>query len=548
MPKLLMPRDLTQRMTIPLLVALAVLFLLGPPPKAAFAKEVTKTKEISEQTTLQASRSAEHVSARSAGSGDVKIGKGEAVAGDAYAGGGCARAGDVTAGDCGERGSGGSREGNSGNGDPGGGASGETPPPREDDGMTAPESTSEQTTSEATVPDGASADETTSSAGPATDDTGLCPARQPKNAARAAIEDATDGDTVELAKPVRGYDTIRLIGVDTPEIGEASEDGRPEPLAEEARDFTAGELEGREVLLQVGEEETDRYGRLLAYVWTGAANDGGFIGGLKRMLGMGEAELFNLTLLEGGYAEVLTVEPNDLYAECFETAEREARDDGIGIWAEDEYARGPGEDQYDEETTPQPTAQTSPTPEPETEPVENAPVEQSPAQTAPTEEAPDEASPNPEDDSAAEEPARQPSLAEGQYEPSPPPEARQPEPEVQDEEVQEPEIQDEEIQEPEVQEPEVQESVAPSGGDDAAVLETAAWPEASVEAGASPEPTGRLPVGTASTAPVSALPETSGPFLLTLRAGLAAVFLLTRTALGFPAVRSLLGRDVPGRR
>ena len=332
---------------------------------------------------------------------------------------------------------------------------------------------------------------------------------------------------------MRGYDTIRLIGVDTPEIGEASEDGRPEPLAEEARDFTAGELEGREVLLQVGEEETDRYGRLLAYVWTGAANDGGFIGGLKRMLGMGEAELFNLTLLEGGYAEVLTVEPNDLYAECFETAEREARDDGIGIWAEDEYARGPTDDQYDEETAPEPAAQTSPTPEPETEPVENAP---------------DEASPNPEDDSAAEEPARQPSPAEGQYEQSPPPEARQPEPEVQDEEVQEPEIQDEEIQEPEVQEPEVQESVAPSGGDDAAVLETAASPEASVEASASPEPTGRLPVGTASAEPVSALPETGGPFLLTLRAGLAAAVLLTGTALGFPAVRSLLGRDVPGRR
>ena len=184
MPKLLMPRDLTQRMTIPLLVALAVLFLLGPPPKVALAKEVTKTKEISEQTTLQESRSAEHISARSAGSGDVKVGRGEAIAGDAYAGGGCARAGDVTAGDCGERGSGGSREGNAGNGGPGGGASGETPPPQEDDGTTAPESTSEQTTSEATVPDGASADETTSSAGPATDDTGLCPARPPKSAAR----------------------------------------------------------------------------------------------------------------------------------------------------------------------------------------------------------------------------------------------------------------------------------------------------------------------------------------------------------------------------
>ena len=94
----------------------------------------------------------------------------------------------------------------------------------------------------------------------------------------------------------------------------------------------------------------------------------------------------------------------------------------------------------------------------------------------------------------------------------------------------------------------MQESVAPSGGDEPAVLETASTPEATVEASASPEPAGELPVRTASTTPVSVLPETGGPSLLALGAGLAAAGLLGGTMLGLLAVRSYLRRDVPGGR
>jgi micrococcal nuclease len=133
---------------------------------------------------------------------------------------------------------------------------------------------------------------------------------------------------LELADEVGGTDRVRLIGVDAPEL--EGEDGRPEPYAEEAAGFTADALEGKDVLLVPGEEETDDYGRLLAYVWT--VPEEGLLGGLKRMIGAERSELLNQKLLREGYAEILIIRPNDAYADCFEAAQRKAQDAGEGIW------------------------------------------------------------------------------------------------------------------------------------------------------------------------------------------------------------------------
>jgi micrococcal nuclease len=558
MSKPLTPQKPPRRAAMLLLAALAVLFLFWPPTAGlAFAREETPGTETSELTILRGSASSDRASGGSAGSGAARVGDSEAIAGDAYAGDGCARAGEVAAGDCEGKGSGGHQNG--------GGSDHSSRPEKGEHGSTDPETTTEEPTTEESAPERTTADsttleeatlledtaegETTSTASPAPVEGKQCPTAPPKNAVEARIEGAVDGDTLALAEEVEGYDTVRLIGVDTPELGEASDDGQPEPLAEEASDFTADELEGQKVLIQVGEEEADQYGRLLAYVWTGDATKDGFVGDLGRMVGRGEADLFNRKLLEEGYAEVLTIEPNDLYAGCFEDAEREARDAGIGIWAGAKGAGGPTDDRYEEEeTAQQTTAEVSPSHDtgPDTGPVRSAPVEESPAENAPTGQASAEASVDPEGKRSAQETERQRSPVESQYERTTPPTAKRPEPEAQEEEVQDAEIRDEEIQEPEVQEPEVQESVAPSGGDEAAVLETGPSPaasvEASVEASASPDPTGELPARTASTEPVSALPDTGGPSLLALGAGLAAAGLLGIAMLAFLAVRSSLRR------
>ncbi len=189
----------------------------------------------------------------------------------------------------------------------------------------------------------------------------LCPTEPPGNATRTTVARAVDGDTLQLADEVEGTDRVRLIGVDAPEL--QGEDGRPEPHAEEATAFTADALEGKDVLLVPGEEETDDYGRLLAYVWT--APEKGLLGGLKRMIGAGRSELFNRKLLREGYAEVLTIRPNDAYADCFEAAQREAQGAGEGVWGTQETTFFGGTTSSANFASPEPTSPES-TPEPTT--------------------------------------------------------------------------------------------------------------------------------------------------------------------------------------
>ena len=62
-------------------------------------------------------------------------------------------------------------------------------------------------------------------------------------------------------------------------------------------------------------EERDRYGRALAYVYTGAGR------------------FLNLLLVRRGYAQPLTITPNNRFAGRFVAAARRARDRQVGLWA-----------------------------------------------------------------------------------------------------------------------------------------------------------------------------------------------------------------------
>jgi micrococcal nuclease len=117
----------------------------------------------------------------------------------------------------------------------------------------------------------------------------------------------TDGDTLWLS----GIGKVRLIGVDTPEVH-----GRVECYGRQASAFVKRLLPlGARVRYSLDLEERDRYGRALAYVYTGA---GRFV---------------NLLLIERGYAQPLTVPPNDRFAERFVAAARRARARHVGLWA-----------------------------------------------------------------------------------------------------------------------------------------------------------------------------------------------------------------------
>lgn len=101
--------------------------------------------------------------------------------------------------------------------------------------------------------------------------TGCTPATPPDAATETpAIETVgviavVDGDTIDVATD-DGTARVRLIGIDTPEIGRGGE--ARECYAEQARTFLDDLVYGRTVQLQndPAQDDIDRYGRLLRYV------------------------------------------------------------------------------------------------------------------------------------------------------------------------------------------------------------------------------------------------------------------------------------------
>jgi micrococcal nuclease len=120
-----------------------------------------------------------------------------------------------------------------------------------------------------------------------------------------------DGDTVEISPAIDGIEDVRLIGVDTPEMRDP--DCGVQPYGDVASAFTQAQLSGQQVELEFDVEKTDRYDRLLAYVYE-------------------DGEMFNETLLEEGYAQVATFPPNVKYVDRFLAAQEEARVAALGMW------------------------------------------------------------------------------------------------------------------------------------------------------------------------------------------------------------------------
>jgi endonuclease YncB( thermonuclease family) len=130
---------------------------------------------------------------------------------------------------------------------------------------------------------------------------------QPAERIPARVTRYTDGDTLWLS----GIGKVRLIGVDTPEVY-----GQVECYGRQASAFVRRLLPlGSRVRYSVDVEERDPYGRALAYVYT---DDGRFL---------------NLLLVQRGYAQPLTIPPNDRYAARFVAAARRARARAVGLWA-----------------------------------------------------------------------------------------------------------------------------------------------------------------------------------------------------------------------
>ena len=137
-------------------------------------------------------------------------------------------------------------------------------------------------------------------------------------ARRAATEEWTvvrvvDGDTIDVTRGGNDTDTVRLLGINTPETHHPT---KPvECFGPEAAAFTEEHLAGRSVQLEDDIERRDRYGRRLAYVVV-------------------DGERFNDELLRRGYARLLVIEPNHAHARTMLSEELDAKRAGRGLWSE----------------------------------------------------------------------------------------------------------------------------------------------------------------------------------------------------------------------
>jgi micrococcal nuclease len=126
------------------------------------------------------------------------------------------------------------------------------------------------------------------------------------------VVEVIDGDTVVVAFAGGARDTVRLLGVDTPETHHPTRG--VECFGPEASAFTTEWLLGRLVRLESDVERRDVYDRRLAYVVLDGAR-------------------FNDELLRRGYARFLVIPPNDRHGRAMLAAELVARRHGRGLWA-----------------------------------------------------------------------------------------------------------------------------------------------------------------------------------------------------------------------
>ena len=128
----------------------------------------------------------------------------------------------------------------------------------------------------------------------------------PADARHGRIERVVDGDTVYI----EGLGSSRLIGVDTPEVYGGDECYGPQASAYTKRLLPPGTA----VDYVRGEEEQDRYGRDLVYVW------------------LRDGRSVNALLVADGYATTLTIPPNTRYERPLAGLERSARQGDRGLW------------------------------------------------------------------------------------------------------------------------------------------------------------------------------------------------------------------------
>jgi endonuclease YncB( thermonuclease family) len=135
-------------------------------------------------------------------------------------------------------------------------------------------------------------------------------------AAYRSVHYVYDGDTILLD----GGDSVRYIGIDTPEIDHKG--GKNEFMAQAARNLNIKLVKSARVKIEYDQERKDRYGRRLAYVF------------------LENGDMINAILVRKGLANVMLKSPNVKYKALLLDCQRKAMKESLGIWS-----RSPGREE-----------------------------------------------------------------------------------------------------------------------------------------------------------------------------------------------------------
>ena len=124
----------------------------------------------------------------------------------------------------------------------------------------------------------------------------------------ATVSRVIDGDTIEITGGIR----VRYIGIDTPETIDPR---KPvQCFGKEAAEENNRLVLGKTMTLEKDISETDRYGRLLRYV---------YVNGI----------MVNDYMVRNGFASAVSYPPDIKHQEQLREAQRQARENAKGLWS-----------------------------------------------------------------------------------------------------------------------------------------------------------------------------------------------------------------------
>ncbi len=141
------------------------------------------------------------------------------------------------------------------------------------------------------------------------------------NFTKATVTKTVDGDTIHVEIEGKSY-KVRMTGINCPEYTKEIE-----PFGKESSEFTETQLLGKTVYLEVDVSNTDKYGRLLRYIWLQVPTE------------ITEQEIstkmFNAKLILNGYARTGYYPPDIKYNDYFKSLQKKAKNNKKGMWSLD---------------------------------------------------------------------------------------------------------------------------------------------------------------------------------------------------------------------